>query len=140
MFNINIFQLIVCSCFLSFLKYCFWYVNYLKVIFDFDMRLSSSSKWNDNGLMFKWNRVKGLPMSLKVEFRTLIVKYLVILFSELIALMKFSVIAGFAIWVNLTYFLMILCLNSLWFKTENGKNVLVQSIQDQCYFWRIRSM
>ena len=31
-------------------------------------------------------------MSLKVEFRSLIVKYLVMLFSELIALMKFSVL------------------------------------------------
>ena len=38
-------------------------------------------------------------MSLKVEFRSLFVKYLVMLFSKLIALMKFSVfeIAGFAI-------------------------------------------
>ena len=38
-------------------------------------------------------------MPLKVEFRSLIVKYLVMLFSELIALMKFSVleIAGFDI-------------------------------------------
>ena len=38
-------------------------------------------------------------MSLKVEFRSLIVKSLVILFSELVALMKFLVlaIAGFAI-------------------------------------------
>ena len=38
-------------------------------------------------------------MSLKVEFRSLIVKFLVILFSELVALMKFLVlaIAGFAI-------------------------------------------
>ena len=45
-------------------------------------------------------------MSLKVEFRSLIVKYLVMLFSLLIALMKFAVleIAGFAIWVNLTDF------------------------------------
>ena len=38
-------------------------------------------------------------MSLKVEFRSLVVKYLVMLFSEIIALMKFSVleIAGLAI-------------------------------------------
>ena len=62
-------------------------------------------------------------MSLEVEFRSLIAKYLVILFSELIALMKFSVleIAGFAIWVNLTYFLMTVCLNSLSFTTEYGR-------------------
>ena len=38
-------------------------------------------------------------MTLKVELRSLIVKYLVMLFSELIVLMKFSLldIAGFAI-------------------------------------------
>ena len=60
-----------------------------------------------------WNKDKGLPMLLKVEFRSLIVKYLVMLFSELIALMKFSVleITRFAIWVNLTGFPMTVCLN-----------------------------
>ena len=118
MFNIKIFQLNICCCSLSFLKSCFWYANYLKVIFfDFDVRLSYSSKWNGNKLMFKWKKEKGLPMSLKVEFRSLVVKYLVMLFSELIALMKFSVleIAGLAIWVNLTCFLMTVCLNSLSF-------------------------
>lgn len=47
-------------------------------------------------------------MSLKVEFRSLIVTYLVMLFSELTALMKFLVleIAGFAISINLTCFSM----------------------------------
>ena len=47
-------------------------------------------------------------MSLKVEFRFLIVTYLVMLFSELTALMKFLVleIAGFAISINLTCFSM----------------------------------
>ena len=63
-------------------------------------------KRNDNKLMFKWNKEKGLSVSLKVEFRYLIVKCLVMLSSELIALMKFSVldIAGFAVWINLTCF------------------------------------
>ena len=63
-------------------------------------------KRNDNELIFKWNKEKGLPTSLKVEFRYLIVKYLVMLSSELIALMRFSVleIAGFAKLVNLTCF------------------------------------
>ena len=86
-----------------------------KSFFDFDMSLFNSWKWNDNELIFKWNKEKGLPMSLKVEFRSLIVKYLVMLFSELIALMKFSVleIADFDIWVNLNCFPMPLCLNSL---------------------------
>ena len=53
--------------------------------------------------MFKWNKEKWLPISLKEEFRSLIVKYLVMLFSELTAWMKFSAleIADFAIWVNL---------------------------------------
>ena len=57
------------------------------------------------------------------------------LFLELIALMKFSVleIAGFAKWVNLTCFQTTVCLNSLSFKTECGRNVLVQSIQ---YQWK----
>ena len=47
-------------------------------------------------------------MSLKVEFRSLIVTYLVMLFSELTALMKVLVleIAGFAISINLTCFSM----------------------------------
>ena len=47
-------------------------------------------------------------MSLKVEFRSLIVTYLVMLFSELTALMKFLVleIAGFAISINLICFSM----------------------------------
>ena len=47
-------------------------------------------------------------MSLKVEFRSLIVTYLVMLFSELTALIKFLVleIAGFAISINLTCFSM----------------------------------
>ena len=47
-------------------------------------------------------------MSLKVEFRSLIVTYLVMLFSELTALMKFLVleIVGFAISINLTCFSM----------------------------------
>ena len=88
-----------------------------KLFFDFDMRLSNSSKWNENELMFKWNKEKGLPMSLEVEFRSLIARYLVMLFSKLIALMKFSVLepAGFAIWVNLTCFLLTVCLTSLSF-------------------------
>ena len=75
---------------------------------DFNMRLSNSSKWNCNELMFKWNKEIGFLMWLKVEFRPLIVKYLVILFSEWITLMKFSVleISGFAIRTILTCFLM----------------------------------
>ena len=54
-------------------------------------------------------------MPLKVEFRSLIVKYLVLLFSELLALMSFSVldIADFAIGVNLTCFPMAVFFNSL---------------------------
>ena len=53
------------------------------------------------------------------RIQILIVKYLLILFSKLIALMKFSVleVAGFALWVNFTCFLMTFCLNSLLFKT-----------------------
>ena len=45
-------------------------------------------------------------MSLKIKSRLLILKYLVMLFSELTALIKFSAseIAGFAILVNLTFF------------------------------------
>ena len=52
------------------------------------------------------NKEKGLPVSLQVEFGSLIVKYLVMLVSEWIALMKFAVleVAGFAIWLNLTCF------------------------------------
>ena len=99
-----------------------------KSFFDFDMRLSNSSK-NDNELIFKWNKEKELPMSLKVEFRPLIVTYLVVVLSELIPLMKFSVleIAGFAIWVNLTCFPMTICFNSLsskmltWYKLLEAK-------------------
>ena len=54
-------------------------------------------KWQQVNVQVKQG--KRLSMSLKVEFRPLIVKYLVMLFSELIALMKFSVlvIAGFGI-------------------------------------------
>ena len=45
-------------------------------------------------------------MSLKVKFRSLIVKYLVMLFLKLTALIKVSAleIAGFAVKVNLTFF------------------------------------
>ena len=70
-----------------------------KSFYDFDMRLSNSSKWNDNELMLKWNKEKELPMLLKREFRSLIVTNLAIMFSELIGLMNFLVseIAGFAI-------------------------------------------
>ena len=59
-------------------------------------------------------------MSLKVEFKSLIVEWLVILSSELTALMKFSVIefAVFAMRVNLSLY--------------NSKNGIVQSIQ---YKW-----
>ena len=107
-----------------------------KSFFYFDMRLSNSSKWNDNKLMFTWNKEKGLSMSRKVEFISLIIKYLVMLLSELIALMKISVleIAGFVIWANLNCFPMTVYLNSLSFRTEYGRNVLVQSIQ---YQWDI---
>ena len=72
-------------------------------------------------------------MSLKVKFRSLIVKYLIMLFLKLTALMKFPAleIAGFAIKVNLTCFPMNVFLNSLWFKAEYGRNVLVQSVQYQ---------
>ena len=106
-----------------------------KSFFYFDMRLSNSSKWNDNKLMFTWNKEKGLSMSRKVEFISLIIKYLVMLLSELIALMKISVleIAGFVI-ANLNCFPMTVYLNSLSFRTEYGRNVLVQSIQ---YQWDI---
>ena len=74
--------------------------------------------------MFSWNKEKGFSISLKVEFRSLIVKYLVMLFSELTAWMKLSTlgIAGFAIWANLTCFSD--CLNSLLFNLENGRNIL----------------
>ena len=70
-----------------------------KSFYDFDMRLSNSSKWNDNELMLKWNKEKELSMLLKREFRPLIVTNLAIMFSELIGLMNFLVseIAGFAI-------------------------------------------
>ena len=69
-----------------------------KSFYDFDMRLSNSSKWNDE-LMLKWNKEKELSMLLKREFRPLIVTNLAIMFSELIGLMNFLVseIAGFAI-------------------------------------------
>ena len=72
-------------------------------------------------------------MSLKVEFRSLIVRYLVILFLQLTALIKFSAleIAGIAIGANLTCFPMTAYLNSLSFRTESGRNVLVQNIQYQ---------
>ena len=40
--------------------------------------------------MFKLNKEKGLLMALKVEFISFIIKVLVILFSELTALMWFS--------------------------------------------------
>lgn len=40
--------------------------------------------------MFTWNKDKGFPVSLKLEFRCLIVKYLVTLITELTALMKFQ--------------------------------------------------
>ena len=55
------------------------------------------------------------------------------LFLKLTALMKFPAleIAGFAIKVNLTCFPMNVFLNSLWFKAEYGRNVLVQSVQYQ---------
>ena len=71
-------------------------------------------------------------MSLKAEFRSLIVKYLVKLFSELIALMKFSVleIAGFASKFDL-FSNDCSLINLLSFKTEYGRNILVQSIQYQ---------
>ena len=118
----------ICNCFLSFLKPGFYMPIIWKSFFDFDMRLSNSSK-NDNELILKWNKEKELPMSLKVEFRPLIVKYLVVVLSELIPLMKFSVleIAGFAIWVNLTCFPMTVCFNSLslkmltWYKLLEAK-------------------
>ena len=63
-------------------------------------------------------------------------------FSELIALMKFSVLetASFAVWVNLTFFLMTVSLNSLLFKTEYGRNVLVKIIQCQCFHYDCRSI
>ena len=77
LFSVKIFQLNI----------CYWLFE--SHFFDFDMKLCNSSKWN-NKLMFKWNKEKGLPMSLKIEFRSLIVKYLVMFFSGLIALMKFS--------------------------------------------------
>ena len=78
-------------------------------------------------------------MPLKVEFRSLIVKHLVILFSEITALMKFPAleIEGFAIWVNLNGFFMIVCLDSVSFKTEYGRNVLVLGIQYQWELSRI---
>ena len=125
MFNVIIFRLNFCWCFLC--------ANYLKVIFWLCMRLCSLSKWNDNELMFKWNKEKRLLFSLKVDFKSLIVRYLVMLLSELRALLKFSVleIASIAIWANLTYFPMAVYLNSLSFKTEYGRNVFVQSIQYQ---------
>ena len=80
--------------------------------------------------MFKCNKEKGLPMSLKVEFRSFIVKYLIMLFLELTTFMKFSASesAGFC---YMSKFAMSFCLNSLSFKTEYGRNVLVQSIQYQ---------
>ena len=88
-----------------------------KSFFDFDTRLSNSSKWNDNELMFKWNKEKELPIPLKVKLSSSIVKYLVLFSSKSIALMTFLVleIAGFAIWVNLTCFQMAVYLNSLSF-------------------------
>ena len=59
-----------------------------KWFFDFDMKLCNSTKWNDKELMFKWNKEKKLPLSFKVEFTSLILRYLEMLFSESTVLMK----------------------------------------------------
>ena len=77
--------------------------------------------------------VFGVHLDYFNKNRLLQQKYLVILFSELVALMKFSAleIAGFLVGVNLTCFPMTVCLISLLFKTEYERNVLVQSIQYQ---------
>ena len=113
--NVRIFQLSICSYFLSFLKSSFCYVDYFKVLFDSDIRLSNSSTWNDNEIMFKWNKENGLPIRLKVAIKLLIVKWLVTtLSSQLTALMKYSVLefAASAISVNLACFLVTVCLSS----------------------------
>ena len=111
-----------------------------KLYFDFNMGLFNSSKWNDNKLMCKWNKEKILPIVLNVEFRSLVLKYLVMLFSELTALMKFSAseIAGFAIWVNFNLFLRTVYLNSLLFKIMYGRNFLGQYIENQWNFSQFR--
>ena len=77
--------------------------------------------------------VFGVHLDYFNKNRLLQQKYLVILFSELMALMKFSAleIVRFLVGVNLTCFPMIVCLISLLFKTEYERNVLVQSIQYQ---------
>ena len=104
-----------------------------KSFFDFDMRLSNSSKWNDNKLMFKWNKEKGLPISLKVEFRSLIVVKLLVFSKVVFRINSFNEVPSIRdCWFcYMTKFNLFSndYLNSLLFKTEYGRNILGQSIQ-----------
>ena len=94
--------------------------------------------------MFKWNKENGLSMSLKVEFKSLILKCLVILSSELTVLMKLSALefAAFAVRVNLTWFLVAVCLNYYLLKVSKGEMVYCKAYstnesfhpEDMCKF------